>query len=677
MVQFSASGRRMLVYGLLIQGSLVKGQIAELFGSSYIASVENQVQNYTEQNQVYGDVVDAQASGKLPTSFDYVIAGGGTAGLVLANRLSDALNSTVAVVEAGSIYELTDPLLRTVPGLAPETLPANDPIDWNYTTVPQEYAQNRTMPYFRGKCLGGSSARNFLVHHRGTAGSYEKFAELTGNHDYDFDNFLQYFERTSSLAPPNNDTRLANASTVYTPEVFSKDGPIKSSFPNYVQSWSTWVNKGLSRIGLGGSPTGFNMGNLLGSAFLNLASTPEIQQRITSESAYLRPAIGRKNLFVFYNTTFGKASFDAGRKIESVSLYNQGGERATFTATKEVIFSGGAFNTPQMLLLSGIGPGKELASKGIETIVDSPNVGKNLMDHVYYGPTVQVGITTLSKLNEQSYYQEVVNEYVQNATGPMTDAADFIAFQRLSSKDLNSTVLEELSNYFPDDWPHIEYIPTAAPSAQNINATSGAQYASLAAALVAPLSRGEVTLASGSVWDKPLINPNYLSHPVDRAVAVAGIKKVRSVFDAIGEIAYEVSPGTSISTDAQILSAYQLGLSTVWHAACSARMGTDISNSVADGHGRVFGVTGLRVVDASAFPILPPGHPAPSVYALAELISEYIINGDGSISSSNATTSTAHVPPVANSTSAPVVANVGGICHVSSTILAVILVYLF
>lgn len=275
-----------------------------------------------------------------------------------------------------------------------------------------------------------------------------------------------------------------------------------------------------------------------------------------------------------------------------------------------------------MLMLSGIGPKEQLSSKGINVVVNSPNVGKNMMDHIYFGPAYATSLVTTSQLSDNAtYFQNAVNEYVHSATGPLTVSAGFIAFDKFTSKELNQSALAELSRNLPDDWPHFEYVPSAAASAAatSLNATDGTQYASLAAALVAPFSRGEVTLASNSAFDKPLVNPNYLSHPIDQLVAVASVKKVRSVAQAINSTAIEVYSGSSVSSDAEILSAFQLGASPAWHTACSARMGTNISNAVADGHGRVFGVKGLRVVDASAFPILPPDHPDPSLYALAEL----------------------------------------------------------
>lgn len=558
----------MILISLFLQTVVGVTSLADLFGASYIESVENQVQSYTETNQVYGDVVNAMELGKVPSNFDYIIAGGGTAGLALANRLSASPNITVAVVETGGLYEEEDPIMRTVPGFCgrytgwdPSASLGKVPVDWNYVTTPQSALNNQTMYYPRGKCLGGSSSRNYMVYHRPTKGTCSRFANLTNNQDFEFHNWNYYFHRSSSLPPPN-DTRIANATPEYTPSLFSPDGPVRLSFPNFAQSWSTWISVGLQKLGIKTSPSALCGGDLLGSAFIPTAIDPSSQQRTTSESSYLRQAIGRENLFVFYNTTFQKVIFDSQKRVKGVNLYTQDGRNTSFNVNKEVVLSGGAFNTPQMLMLSGIGPAGHLNDKGVETVVDSPNVGKNLMDHCMFGPSWSLNfVTTDTKFaKDTQYYQDVIEQYVDNQTGPLTDIPDdLIAFQRLTEEDISADFLTEYSKMFADDWPHIEYLTVANWVGNwgnaNFSPNNSSDYASLQAAIVSPLSRGEVSLSSNSIWDKPHVDPKFLSHPADQAVAVASYKLLRKVGKSINNVAsYESYPGLQVETDEQILS---------------------------------------------------------------------------------------------------------------------------
>lgn len=627
-------------------------QLSEMFGQSYISSIENQVQNYTEENQVFGNISKANITGTLPSKFDYIIAGGGTAGLTLANRLSALKNVTVAVIEAGGIYETLDPIMRTVPGFCGNYAGWNAsaslgkvPVDWNYVTEPQSGLKNQSMFYARGKCLGGSSSRNYMIYHRPTRDACSLFANMTNNHDFEFDNWNAYFYRSTFLPPPHN--LPSNATPVYTGDSFSPDGPVRLTLPDYIPSFCTWADVGFQNLGIMRSPTGFCNGNILGSAYVPLTVDPNSKQRQTSESAYLRPVIERKNLFIFCNTTFEKIIFDGKKKATGVSLNTKDGDNVLLNVNKEVILSGGAFNTPQMLMLSGIGPKHELTAKGIDSIVDSPNVAKNLMDHILFGPTYATSLNTETKLtSDPKYYQEVIDEYVQNRTGPLTGISDpLIGFQRIDSADLSSEFLDQYLEVFPEDWPHIEYAAAATwfgdwanPS---IGPSNGTQYASIQSALVSPLSRGEVKIASNSVWEKPVIDPRFLTHPADQALAVASYKLTRRIINSISEvIEYEAYPGEEFKSDEQIFEIIKESVNTVWHASCTARMGTNISNGVIDGHTRVFGVEGVRVVDSSSFPILPAGHPIGAIYALAELVSDYVLYGDEELNPSNSSIST-------------------------------------
>lgn len=634
----------MLVAAALQQVSVVEAQFNSLFGNAYVDSVMEQVQGYNEENQVYGDIAEAERSGVIPQAFDYIIAGGGTAGLLLADRLSSWPNITVAVIEAGGIYEDLDPIFRTVPGYASQYVGWNTseslgkvPVDWNYVTTPQPGHNNQSMFYARGKCLGGSSVRNYMIYHFPTRGTCSLYANLTNNSDFEFDSFMPSYWRSASFP---NDTSTNKKRERKKDET----GPLKLSLAGFMQPWNTWFSRGLSKLGFKTLDQSFSEGDLLGQSKVLSTIDPKSRERSTSESAYLREAVGRKNLYVFYNTTFEKAMFDDRKKVKGVSIYNQRGQNVVLNVSKEVILSGGAFASPQMLMLSGIGPKNELSSKGIDIVVNSPNVGKNMVDHIYFGLTYSTKLTTSTKLtSDAKYNQGAIDQYVQNHTGPLTTFADTIAFHKLN---VSTEYQKEFDSVFPPDWPNVELLPANAWGGDNGGSTgpaNGTQYAENNIALVSPLSRGEITLASKSVWDKPNINPNYLSSKADQAMCIASFKYLRQLGKEMGNIADEVYPGLSVTSDEEILSVIKSSINPVWHASCTAPMGTDISNGVTDGHGRVFGVSGLRVVDASSLPLLVPGHPLASIYALAELISGYILHGDNVAANSNNKSSVSHL----------------------------------
>lgn len=291
-------------------------------------------------------------------------------------------------------------------------------------------------------------------------------------------------------------------------------------------------------------------------------------------------------------------------------------------------------------MLSGIGPAKHLAEHGITVLADRPGVGQNMTDHALFGPTYEMTFDTLNRvLGDPVALAKAVAEYALTQTGPLTtNVAEFLAWERMpSSANLSQSTWDQLLR-FPEDWPHIEYFPAAAHIGTfNVpwldQPKDGKMYASIIAALAAPLSRGDVSLASASPARSPLVNPNWLTHPGDVEVAIAMYKRIREIFntDAVRSIRAsdaEYWPGDDVRTDEQILGNIRTSVMAVMHASCTARMGrVDDPTAVTDNLARVIGVQGLRVVDASSLALLPPGHPQALIYALAEKIADEIIKG--------------------------------------------------
>lgn len=303
-------------------------------------------------------------------------------------------------------------------------------------------------------------------------------------------------------------------------------------------------------------------------------------------------------------------------------------------ATREVIVSGGAFNSPQLLMVSGIGPRDQLTAQGIPVIVENKNVGQGMEDHVFVGPTFKVNpaTNTLTDLAANPVYLAAqFANFSTNQLGLLTNpVADLLAWERIPPATA-AAIGAGILNTYPSDWPHIEHFSGAGfvGNFQGLfqdnlaRGADGSRFATILAAIVAPRSRGTVTLNSADTGDLPNIDPKWLVDPVDQAAAVYGFKRAREFFSAqamqpVLAEKNEYYPGAAVSTDAQILQHVKENLMTVWHASCTCKMATRDQGGVLDSKLQVYGTQGLRVIDASSFPMLPPGHPQSTCYMLAE-----------------------------------------------------------
>ncbi|ORY64306.1 uncharacterized protein BCR38DRAFT_458027 [Pseudomassariella vexata] len=585
-------------------------------------------------------------------SYDYVVVGGGTAGNTIAYRLVEA-GFSVAVIEAGLSYELGKPIVGAAPlgdiiGVGSNPLDSIITVDYGFKTTAQPGAGGREMHYAQGKCLGGTSGLNFLIHHRPNRGALDAWAEAVGDDSYTFDSMLPYFKKSYTFTPPNNETRLANATTLYQHSDFAAEGeggPIQVTYPNWTPVWSTWAVKGLEALGIVATSE-YNEGVLNGWHYAQTTMHPDSQVRFTSADFIYKARDEEElsdRLTVYLQTRANKIVFDENKKATAVEVAGLDLLTYKINATKEVIVSAGALHSPQLLMLSGVGPADQLSQFGIDVIADRPGVGQNLTDHVLFGPTYEVTFDTLDAvLGNPLILAESVAEYAATQTGPLTNqVADLLAWERLpASTNLSQSTWDALAKY-PEDWPQIEYFPAAGYIGEfNIpwldQPKDGKQYASIIAAIAMPLSRGNVSLASASAAVKPLFNPNWLSDQGDVEVAISIYRRVRDIFntEAVKSVRVDPSatgefwPGADVETDEEVIANLRTSVMAVMHASCTCRMGRkDEDTAVIDNLARVIGVDGLRVVDASALALLPPGHPQALIYALAEKIADSIIQG--------------------------------------------------
>lgn len=472
-----------------------------------------------------------------------------------------------------------------------------------------------------------------MIYQRPDRGSLQLWADAVGDQSYTFDNLFPYFKKSTKFTPPGP-LRAANATTLFNPAAFDiAAGPVQVSYANYAGPFSSWMHRGLNAIGIP-TATDFNSGEVMGTQYCSSTIDPATQRRSSSQSSFLNAAVlARPNLKVYQATLAKKILFNSSKRATGVEIPLG----ITLTARKEVILSAGAFQSPQLLMLSGIGPAATLNRFNIPVIVDRPGVGQNLTDHIFFGPAYRVKVDTFTRLANDIPYvlDQFATDYTIGKKGPLTNpVCDFLGWEK-APRNLISPTAASVLNTYPSSWPEIEYLsgPGYIGNFQSLllqQPKDGYQYATILAALVAPQSRGTVTLASDSAYTLPVVNPNWLTSPVDQSVAVAAYKRIRAAFKSEGMAPVladpkEYWPGEQVESDEEILATVRDSLHTVYHASCTCRMGRrDEDTAVVDSEARVIGVEGLRVVDASSFALLPPGHPQSTVYAFAERIAELI-----------------------------------------------------
>ncbi|CRG83771.1 putative GMC-type oxidoreductase Mb1310 [Talaromyces islandicus] len=551
-------------------------------------------------------------------TFDFIIVGGGLAGSALASRLQQGSPSlSILIIEAGAdVSGRTDVL----DGSQWLSLLGSD-LDWAYNTVPQRHVNDRILLNHAGKALGGGSVTNAGVWTRGDKENYDKWAELVDDPRWGYTGLLPYFRKVETYHDPNGN-----------PKTQGFYGPIKTEssadrhYPLHEQVKKAWAD-----IGIPYKPS-MNDGNPVGLGQL-------IENRVDGVRQISSLAYDLKNIKVLTNTLVKRVvvSDNNGRKIATgVELAESNKDEKIsnriITARREVVVSAGAYRSPQVLMLSGLGPKEELQRLGIETFVDLPDVGRHLRDHCY--------INQWWKLKEPEKGLALGSPAFNDPAFFKGLPIDFLATNQVPKEGLLKAIATDYEEAGIDADPklhelfsqkgHIEiffmYVglnqgdPVVVPD--GINVTT-------ATILLLPTSKGSIRLADTNPKTAPVIDPNYLATEVDRYILREGVRQVHKVLcdTEIGKsmIASETiesdgRPVTSDSTDEELDDLIRRRLLTMFHPLGSVSMG-----KVVDSELRVKGVDRLRVVDASVIPLPISGHIQSGVYAIAEQAADMIL----------------------------------------------------
>lgn len=528
-------------------------------------------------------------------NFDYIIIGGGSAGCVLANRLSENPNVQVCLLEAGP--RDSNPMIKMPMGLMFGI--RSKSLDWHDYTEPQSHCADRKMFWPHGRTLGGGSSINAMVYVRGNPHDYDNWAEL-GCEGWAYHDVFPYFMKMENFEPGKN-------------EFHGVGGPMNVATPRY-------LNPLMHAFIAAGEQAGFqhvedyNAASQEGVCYTYVAQKDG--QRLSNARGYLHPVEKRENLTVLTGAHAAKILFDGKRAVGV--RYQKGGKLHDIRADKEVILSAGAICSPQLLMLSGVGPRAELEKHNIPVVQDVPGVGENLHDHLDIHVSCR-DKTHTSVSFQPTYFGRLVRgvgNYAFKKTGELTSNYTAAVGFMKSKPDLTAPDLQ---------WHFIPSMYTY--SALKLKPMLHYGF-SLMVCHLHPESRGRITLRDASPFSKPVIDANYLSSESDLDALVTGVKKSREIFSRPAFEPYvqeESQPGKSVVTDEQIRQYIRENAETLYHPVGTCKMGVDPMSVVDPQTLKVHGLENLRVIDASIMPTITSGNTNAPVTMIAEKGADMIL----------------------------------------------------
>ncbi|KOC08118.1 putative glucose-methanol-choline (gmc) oxidoreductase [Aspergillus flavus AF70] len=592
----------------------------------------------------------------MDTAYDFVVIGGGTAGLVIVSRLSEDPSISVLVLEAGA--DLTADPRVNIPIFYAALLGSD--ADWKFQSSPQPGLNGRVLGLNQGKALGGSSSLNAHVFVPPFKGAVDAWEEL-GNPGWNWSKLKDYFSKVYSSPTVAQDAK-ENLAIEDWPGLNEAKGPIQTSFGNKThpirRAWAELFRS--SEQHNAGDPF---IHSSVGS-FSCLASIDSEGKRSNSASAYYKPAESRQNLHVLTNSFVERVLFDESKPPRAIGVqYNLNGVSKTVQAKSEVILAAGAFQSPKILQLSGVGRAELLEQHGIDIVMDLPGVGQNLQDHMilYTAFQAKPELETKDSLvrQEPEAISQAMQEYAATQSGPLASLGvhtyaylplpepDRSALQTLFTNDAPESSQHRATQAYYDiakttildpKQPSAAYLSALGQTNYpkdlkdgTIPAASLGKFVTLGVMLSQPLSRGSVHITCNNPEKPPIIDPGYLSNPLDLEVMARHMLRIKELAESpqLGELLEQPlkfrDPDADFQGDLDAARKYARdNLVSMWHFAGTCSMLPRERDGVVDSHLKVYGIEGLRVVDASAIPLISTANLQATVYAFAERAADLI-----------------------------------------------------
>src|SRR6478609_2312038 len=503
---------------------------------------------------------------------DYVIVGAGSAGCVLANRLTEDAGTRVVLIEAGR--RDWNPLIHIPAGFM--KLLDHPTLTWGFKAEADPGTNGRAIPYPRGRVLGGSSSINGLIYIRGQPEDFDHWAQL-GNRGWGWDDVLPYFKQAERWQGEHSE--LHGSAGFLTTSPMGERPAACQAIIEAAQELGLEYREDVNHLPQGAGPS-------IGWC----QQTRGGRRRASAAQTYLKPAAKRGNLQVVTNALVHRLTF-TGNRATGIVL-SRSGRVEIVDAAREVILAAGAIGSPHLLQLSGIGRPEDLAKAGIQLRHALPGVGHNFQDHYIARMSAEVqGIETLNERGRGLPFARELWRYALKGGGMLTFSASLCA---ASAKVLEESATPDVQIVFAP----ASYKPGLIRQLDDVPGITGGPFQ------MRPLSRGYVVARSPDPHDQPAINPRYLAEDADRRAIVGGLKFVRQLFAAPALAKYVVRekiPGPDVQSDEELLDYARQNGGTVYHASCSCMMG-DHAMAVVDSELRVHGIEGLRVIDASVMP---------------------------------------------------------------------------
>lgn len=524
---------------------------------------------------------------------DYIIIGAGSAGCVLANRLSENPQHKVLLLEAGAPDKKLDIHIPGAYGNLHRTS-----VDWQFWTEPQHHVGNRKIYLPRGKVLGGSSSTNAMAYVRGSKYDFDDWAAL-GNKGWSYNDLLPYFSKSEHNKDFQN-------------QYHGQNGPLHVQLGESPSALSPLFIKACVDTGIPHQPD-YNGEEQLGCQMLQF--TIKNGKRQSAATAFLKPILHRTNLNVLTNAQVTKIIIEDQKAVAVEYIHH--GRKHRIQANKEIILSAGAFQSPQILMLSGIGHAKELTKLNIPVVHHLPGVGQNLQDHVWSGVSGLSDLPSGNQLLKPWPKIKAILEYLIKRTGPLCNSP-------LEANAFWSTT----GGHRPDIQFHfvpLSIAPDYSTDIYDLKTYRTQDGFGLLSILLKPKSRGYVGLRSADPFAAPLIQPNFLAHPDDQAVLLKGMRKAiqivqTSAFSTNCKIEVPVN-----DSDDTLLNHVVKSLETLYHPVGTCKMGQD-HLAVVDDSLNVHGIKGLRVADASIMPEITSGNTNAATIMIGEKAADMILN---------------------------------------------------